>query len=86
MVRNLKNKFINNIAVYRSKYNSESGKWSQVNMGDPIIHVAAVVHDDKNFRNIRQMNAVLQSKPLSPVKQVSNKKTMQMMIMLINSQ
>ena len=61
------------IVVYRSKYNSESGEWSRVNMGDPI-HVAAVVRDDKNFRNIRQMNAILQSKAQAPIAQVHNKK------------
>ena len=61
------------VVVYRSKYNSESGKWSRVNMGDPI-HVAAVVRGDKKFRNIRQMNAILQSKPPSPLKQANNKK------------
>ena len=47
-----------NIVVYRSKYNSDSSEWSEVNMDDPI-HVAAVV---------RQMNAILQSKPMATQK------------------
>ena len=33
-----------NIVVYRSKYNSDSGEWGEVNMDDPK-HVAAIVSD-----------------------------------------
>ena len=53
-----------NIVVYRSKYNSDSSEWSEVNMDDPI-HVAAVV---------RQMKAILQSKPMATQKQKKTKK------------
>ena len=42
-------------------------------MYDPI-HVAAVVSDDRNFRNIRQMNAILQSKPMETQKHKKTKK------------
>ena len=57
-----------NIVVYRCKYNSESGEWGEVNMDDPI-HVAAIVRDDKNFRNIiKKMNNILKSKPIAPQK------------------
>jgi len=52
-----------NIVVYRCKHNSESGEWGEVNMDDPI-HVAAIVRDDKNFRNIAKMNAILHPKQL----------------------
>ena len=48
------------IVVFRCKYNSESGEWGEVNMDDPI-HVAAVVRDEKHFRNFEKMNEILQS-------------------------
>ena len=47
------------IVVYRCKYNSEFGEWGEMNMDDPI-HVAAIVRDDKNLRNKKKINAILQ--------------------------
>ena len=56
------------IVLYRCKYNSKSGEWGEVNMDDPIL-VTAIVRDDKNIKNIKKINATLQSLPIAPLKQ-----------------
>ena len=55
------------VVVYRSHYNSNSGKWGKVNLNDPI-KVGDVIKYQKSKANVAKLNAVLRPITAKPKK------------------
>ena len=55
------------VVVYRSHYNSNSGKWGKVNLNDPI-KVGDVIKYQRSKANVAKLNAVLKPITAKPKK------------------